>query len=98
MGVIGRGERVCVGRMARGELGGWGRSQWVEEEEDEHTEMEGFELNMYVLSALLYHSGGTLAFCGVCIFACVCMWECACTSQSGLSHISRGHLPRFSAE
>lgn len=93
-----------IGRGGVGE--GWDRGEGFVGgprcvvEEHEHAEMEGCELNMYVLSALLCHSGGTLAFCGVCVFAwaCVCACARACVSQSGLSHISRGHLPRFSAE
>lgn len=71
------------------EGGGWG-SQCIEHE---HAEMEGCELNMYVLSALLYHCSGMLPFCGVSVFACVHM--CMSVSQPWMSHISRGHLPRF---
>lgn len=33
----------------------------------------------------------------ICMRARVCMCACVCVSQPGMSHISRGHLPRFSA-
>lgn len=63
--------------------------------------MEGCELNMHVLSALPYHRGGMLPFSVVSAYlhACTCVYVCAhvCVSQPGMSHISRGHLPRFSA-
>lgn len=56
------------------ERGGWGSQCVVYEHE--HAEMEGCELNMYVLSALLCHCGGILPVCGVYIFANVCMSVC----------------------
>lgn len=42
--------------------------------------MEGFELNMRVLSALLCFCGGMLLSVSVCVLGCVCAWDGVCPS------------------